>query len=79
VIFANSYLPGILGKPPDIVGLPLGLVIDVLALLWAALGAYLIWTTRSLTVASIALLAATGPAVVVLIFAPAAMRIMVNL
>jgi hypothetical protein len=79
VIFANSYLPGIMSKPPDILGLPLGAVVDALTLLWAALGAYVIWTTRSLAVASIALLASTGPAVVVLIFAPAAIRIMVNL
>ena len=64
-----------MAKPPDIVGLPLGVVVDALTLAWAALGAYVIWTTRSLTLAALALVTATAPAVVILILTPAAIRI----
>jgi len=78
-VFATSYLPGIMAKPPDIVGLPLGVVVDALTLAWAALGAYVILTTRSLTLAALALVTATAPAVVILILTPAAIRIMQNL
>jgi mannose/fructose/N-acetylgalactosamine-specific phosphotransferase system component IIC len=77
-VFAKSYLSVILGKPPDIVGIPLGVVLEVLVLAWAALGARVIWTTRSPTLASIALLVATAPAVPLVLLLPAIILIMQN-
>ena len=78
-VFAGSYLPGLASKPPDIAGLPLGLVLEAITLVWAALGARVIWTTRSQAMASIALLATTGPAVPLLLLLPAIISIMQNL
>jgi len=78
-VFGPTYLSVILAKPPDIVGIPLGIVLEVLVLAWAALGARVIWTTRSPALASIALLVATAPAVPLVLLLPAIILIMQNL
>jgi len=77
--FVRDYLPVILGKPPDILGIPFGFVLEGLILAWAALGARVIWTTRSSVMASIALLITTAPAIPILILLPAIILIMQNL
>jgi hypothetical protein len=78
-LFARSYFPGLASKPPDIVGLPFGLVVDAVILGWAALGARVIWTTRSQVMASIALLTTTAPAVPILLLLPAIAVIVQNM
>jgi len=66
-------------KPPDILGIPLGLVGYGLVLAWAALGARVVWTTRSPAMAALAVGITTAPAIVLLIFVPAIILIMQNL
>ena len=78
-VFARSYFPPLLSKPPDIVGIPLGIVLEAIILAWAALGARVIWTTRSQAMATLALVTTTGPAVPLLLLAPALILIMQNL
>jgi hypothetical protein len=78
-LFAQSSVGGPMGKPPDILGIPLGIALDAVVLAWAALGARVIWTTRSLPMATIALLTTTGPAVVLLVLGPAIILILQNL
>ena len=78
-VFPQNYFGPLFAKPPDILGIPLGLVLEVLVLAWAALGARVIWTTKSQGMATIALLATTAPAVPVLLLLPAIILIMQNL
>ena len=66
-------------KPPDILGIPLALVFDGLLLAWAGLGARVVWMTRSSIMASLALVATTAPAIVLLTLTPAIILIMQNL
>src|SRR5262245_42155656 len=47
-LFARPFLGGdIFSAPPSIVGIPLGLVMEALILLWAALGTWVVWRTGS--------------------------------
>jgi hypothetical protein len=78
-VFARSYLPPLFAKPPDMLGIPVGFVLEVLILAWAALGARVIWTTKSQAMATLALVTTTGPAVPLLLLAPALILIMQNL
>jgi hypothetical protein len=78
-VFARSYLPPLFSKPPDILGVPFGFVLELLILAWAALGARVIWTTRSQAMATLALVTTTGPAVPLLLFTPAIIQILMNL
>lgn len=78
-VFPQNYFGPLFAKPPDILGIPLGLVLEVLVLAWAALGARVIWTTKSQGMATIALLATTAPAVPVLLLLPAIVLILQNM
>jgi len=78
-VFARSYLPPLFSKPPDIIGIPFGFVLEVIILAWAALGARVIWTTKSQAMATLALVTTTGPAVPLLLLTPALILIMQNL
>jgi len=78
-LFAGSSPGSPMGKPPDILGIPLGIALDAIVLAWAALGARVIWTTRSLPMATIALLLTTAPAIILLILGPAIIVILPNL
>lgn len=73
------YFPAMFAKPPEILGIPVGLVLDVIALGWAGLGAIVVWTTTSRVMASIALVTTTAPTIVVLVFSPAIVLILQNL
>jgi hypothetical protein len=78
-LLATSYFPALASKPPDMVGIPFGLVLDAILLAWAALGARVVWTTRSPIMASLAVITTTIPAMAVLPFTPAIILIMQNL
>ena len=78
-VFPKNYFGPLFAKPPDVLGIPLGIVLEVLILAWAALGARVIWTTKSQAMATIALLATTAPAVPVLLLLPAIVLILQNL
>ena len=78
-VFAKSYLTPLFAKPPDWLGIPFGLVLEVVILAWAAVGARVIWTTRSQVMASIALVTSTGPAIPLLLLTPTIILLMENL
>ena len=78
-VFARSYLPPLFSKPPDMLGIPFGFVLEVIILAWAALGARVIWTTKSQAMATLALLTTTAPAVPLLLLLPAIIEIMMNM
>ncbi len=70
-VLSMTYFSPMFAKPPDWLGIPFGLVLEVLLLGWAALGAAVIWTTRSPAKATIALVVTSGPASVLQLFIPA--------
>jgi len=78
-VFARSYFPGLASEPPSILGIPFGIVLEAIILAWAALGARVIWTTKSQAMATLALVTTTGPAVPLLLVTPALILIMQNL
>ena len=78
-VFARTYLPPLFSKPPDMLGIPFGIVLEAIILAWAALGARVIWTTNSQAMATIALVTTTAPAVPLLLLTPAIILILQNL
>ena len=78
-LLTTGYVDPLFTKPPDMLGIPFGLVLDALALAWAALGAFVVWTTRSAAMAALAVTTTTVPAICVLVFSPALILIMQNL
>jgi hypothetical protein len=78
-VLARTYFGVGMGEPPDILGLPLGLVLEGIVLAWAALGALIIWTTGSRAAASLAMVFITLPSMLAIIFTPAVILILQNL
>ena len=78
-LFAGTYLARGMGSPPDIVGIPLGVVVQTMLLAWATLGAVLVWRARSMPWATWALLIFAPLAIVGLVFAPAVVMLMANI
>jgi hypothetical protein len=78
VVSTHTFGGGI-AKPPAIVGVPLGVVMEGLALLWMAIGAALIWTARSPLTEVLVHIFFTAPATLFVIFGPAVLLIMQNL
>jgi hypothetical protein len=74
----NFYDP-IFGKPPDIMGLPLGAVIAGLAGGWMLIGAAIAWDARSPRTVLFAVTIFTIPALFVLILGPAMILIIQNM
>jgi len=66
-------------KPPDILGVPFGFVLQLLSLAWAALGAAVIAQTRFRFMALLALTVCTIPAVIGAVFVVRLTEIMQNL
>jgi hypothetical protein len=66
-------------KPPDILGVPLGFVLLVIAAAWAAIGVAIVWRVRSSIALLLALVLFAAPAMIVVIFGPAIILIMQNL
>jgi hypothetical protein len=75
-----ALIPGSLDmlttKPPDIIGIPAALVFVVVALLWAAFGAFVVWHARYPVVVAIAIAIFAVPASLVLALAPSFFRVM---
>ena len=78
-VLAGSYFGRGLGRPPEVAGVPLGIVIDALALAWAALAALVAWRSRSRVAVALVVAFVTIPAMLVVVFAPAAILILQNL
>jgi hypothetical protein len=78
-LLATNYFSRGVSKPPDIFGLPLGIVVEGLILGWAALGALLIWTTGSRVAATLAMAFITLPSLIALLLWPAIVLVLQNL
>ena len=72
---ASSDFGVIFTKPPDVVGLPLGVVVESVAALWTLAGLAIVWRARSPIVESLALMVFTIPATVVVGITPALIQI----
>ena len=83
LIIASVASPTFLGpmtsKPPDILGLPLGVVVEGLAMLWMLIGVAMIWDARSRLAESLGFILFTIPATLVVVFTPAVVLITLNL
>jgi hypothetical protein len=66
-------------KPPEALGLPLGIWLQIAFLSWAGVGAWVVWTTHSPWKSAIALVLCTPLAIVGLVFGPAIVLILQNL
>jgi hypothetical protein len=66
-------------RPPEALGLPLGIWLQIAFLSLAAVGAWVVWTTRSPLKSAIALVLCTPVAIVGLLFGPAVVLILQNL
>ncbi len=78
-LLARSYFGIAAAMPPDISGIPLGMVAGGIVLAWAALGALIVWTTGSRTAASLALVFITLPSMLAVIFTPAVILVLQKL
>jgi hypothetical protein len=77
-LFAPVYFGGPV-NPPEILGIPLGVVVGALTLAWAGLGALIVWTTGSRLAAALALAFLTLPSMFAMILGPAIILILQNL
>ena len=71
-----TFLGATLTRPPELLGLPLAVFADGLAVVWMLLGVVLVWDSRSRLTESLALLVFTVPATMTIVFAPAAVLIL---
>jgi hypothetical protein len=78
-VASPTFFPQMFAKPPEIVGIPLGFVIDAIAMVWMLIGVVLIWDARSRLVEALVLFWFTIPATLVVVFSPALILIMQNL
>jgi hypothetical protein len=78
-VLSPSFSHSFFTKPPDWLGIPLGVVVDAAEMVWMLIGVVLVWDTRSLLVRSFALVFFTIPATFAVILAPALILIAQNL
>ena len=78
VLFLTGRFNAFFGRPPDVLGLPLGVVSLGLAFGWMLIGAALVWNARSAALAFFAILLFAFPATFGLIFYPAIILILQN-
>ena len=78
-LFAPVYFRPMLVRPPEILGIPLGVVVGALILVWAAFGSLIVWTTHSRLAAALALGFLTIPSIFSMILGPAVILILQNL
>lgn len=75
----SDAVPVVLSRPPAVVSLPLGVVMESIALLWMLAGAAIVWRARSPVAESLALMLFTIPATVLVVFTPTAIEILQTL
>lgn len=78
-LFAPVYFRPVLARPPEILGVPLGVVVGALILAWAAFGSLIVWTTQSRLAAALALGFLTIPSIFAMILGPTVILILQNL
>ena len=83
ILFAAVFAPGFFepayANPPEILGLPAGIVVLFLAATWASIAFLAIRETRSGIGIGIALLAFTIPSTIVIILVPSVILVVLNL
>lgn len=77
-LIAPRSFPPMFAMPPDVLGIPFGVVLQAVILLWAALGAAVVWQTRRPFVAVLALFVCIAPSIVALVLSPAITLIVLN-
>jgi hypothetical protein len=77
-VASNDFVV-VFSRPPDVAGLPLGVVLETIAVLWTLGGLAIVWRARSPIAESLALILFTIPATVVVGVTPAAIEIMQSL
>ena len=78
-LVSRRFFDPLFAEAPTVLGIPVGLVVGGGALMWAALGALVVWTARSPLLAMLALLLFTVPSILALILGPALILIVQNL
>ena len=78
-VASPTFFGPMFAKPPDWLGIPLGVVMDAIAMVWMLIGVALIWDARSRLVEALVLFWFTIPATLVVVFSPALILIMQNL
>ena len=79
IVAAPSFGGPMFSEPPTtLFGVPDGLVLTVFAVLWGAIGGYVVATSRRPWVLPVALLVFTFPAIVAIVLGPAIILILQN-
>ncbi len=77
--FAAGFFEPVFANPPEILGLPAGIIVLFLAATWASIAFLAIRETRSGIGIALAVLAFTIPSTIVIILTPAVVLIVLNL
>jgi hypothetical protein len=77
--FASGFFEPVFSNPPEIVGLPAGIVMLFAVAVWASLAFVVIRAFRSGLGVALALLVFTFPSIVAILFIPSAILIVLNL
>jgi hypothetical protein len=82
-IYAELVRRGSLGSPmdagqPELLGLPAGAWFQLSLLVWATVGAWIMWTTHSRLTSALAMFLFTLPSLVGLVMGPAIILILQN-
>jgi hypothetical protein len=73
-----TYFPAMVREPPDIVGIPLGVAMEGIALIWMLLGTAVVWNARTQSTGLLGLLFFTTPATILAVFTPALVLLLQN-
>ena len=75
-VASTTYADALFTKPPEVLGIPLGAVIDGLAMLWMVIGAVIAWDNPSHVARALARVFFTLPATILVVLAPAVIQIL---
>ena len=78
-IVAPGFLEPIFANPPEILGLPAGIVMLFLTVIWASLAFVVIRAMPSRSGIALGLLVFTVPAIIAIVYIPATILIVLNL
>ena len=82
-IYVDFFMPrfggGMFDKPPELLGLAAGAWLQIALLSWAAVGAWVVWTTHSFLKSALALFLFTLPSLFGMVLGPAIILIWQNL
>ena len=78
-VLAGRSLGGPMYGPPEVMGVPLNVVIAAVVLGWSAFGALVVWTTGSRVAATLAYVFITLPSMFALVLGPALILVLQNL